>query len=88
MFTHGNETHKPFVLVGMGHLAKHRMWTLNFVCVSHIVLAMDTTLVFDADDVFARRLPFTSIDGCVSLFVDTDHFTLALDHAWDINRRI
>jgi len=84
----GELMHKAFVLIQMGHVGKQRLWTWNFVCVTNTVSFADATWVFDGDDVIARRLPLISIDACVSQFVDTDHFSLVVEHAWDIAMRI
>lgn len=83
-----NSTPKSFLLVRSGHPSKYRYLTSAFVCISRIVLDADTALFFHADDVVAERIPLCSVDCGVSFFIDTDHFTMVLDHAWDISKRM
>lgn len=81
-------TVKAHVLSGMGHPSWYRSWTSSVAYVSRVILRADSALHFHSDEVLAERFPLSSIDGSVSRFMDTDHFTIVLDHAWDIARRV
>lgn len=83
-----NSSPKSFWLLCSGHPSRNRIRTSVFVCISRIVLGAHTALFFNADDVVAERFPLNSIDCGVSYFIDTDHFTMVLDHAWDIAKRM
>ena len=78
---------KNGVLCGLGHLACHRIWVYHCICVSRALLSADKNL-FDADDVVAQWFPLTSNACSMFLFAGADHFTICLDHAWDIDRHI
>jgi len=71
------------VLIGAGHLPKSRVLSRDFVCVSHADAAL-----YEASDVLAERFSLVSSCCNVSFFLDTDHFSIVFDHAWDIARRI